>query len=58
MKKSYAYNEMSDRRCRLCNKPLKRRLVEEQDAKICYTCAKEQMILNGVGMSRVKRMFG
>ena len=39
MKKSYPFNELSNKRCIECGKPLKRRIAEEKpSAGRCYRC--------------------
>jgi len=44
-RKGIAYNDMSNKRCVDCGKPLKRRLVERQGHDRCYVCHK---LRNGV----------
>ena len=39
MKKSHHYTDISKRMCTECGeKPIKTRMVEKRDAKICYGC--------------------
>lgn len=38
-KKPYTYREMSNKRCAVCGKNLKKNLVAKKpDAKLCYIC--------------------
>jgi hypothetical protein len=49
MKKLYSFNVLSDRTCRDCDKPLKKRLVEQKQNKPtrCYKCHIESEHLRG-----------
>ena len=58
MKKNYKFDVMSDRDCMSCYKPLKKRMVEEHDAKVCWTCVKKFMRKWGLGRTRTLHRLG
>jgi len=40
-KKSYSYNELSEKKCMKCGKPLKKRIaLEHPNITTCYRCFK------------------
>ena len=55
MKKSYAFNVMSNVRCHHCDAFLKRRMVEEHAATICWKCMRAFMRMWGFGRKKVLR---
>jgi hypothetical protein len=42
MRKSHRHDELSDRKCLKCAKPLKLRMVETKDARVCYGCHRKK----------------
>jgi len=58
MKKSYPFNVLSERKCMNCGKLLKKRMVEEHKAKICWKCLKLFMRKYGVGRRRTLTRLG
>ena len=52
MKKSYSFDVMSDRKCHNCGSLLKKRMVEEHDATVCWKCVKMFMRMFGLGRAR------
>ena len=58
MKKSYKFDVMSTRKCHNCGNPLKKRMVDEHDAKICWKCLKMFMRQWGTGRQRTLKRLG
>jgi len=58
MKKSYPFDVLSDRRCKNCGSKLKRRMVEEHDATICWKCVRMFMTMWAIGRKKVLRRVG
>jgi len=57
MKKSYPFNEMGDRRCVVCGRPIKRRLVEEKPtATKCFQCFRAEQEARGNSMSTAREV--
>jgi len=45
MKKPYKFNQMSERKCVVCGKRLKKNLLEKKpDADMCYKCFREMRL--------------
>jgi len=52
VKKSYPFNIMSTRKCNNCSGLLKKRMVEEHNATVCWKCVKMFMRMWGLGRIR------
>ena len=58
MKKNYRFDELSSRRCKNCGEKLKKRMVKEHNATVCWKCVRMFMFMWSIGRKKVLRRVG